>query len=59
MNIRYSLATGYVTRNPGIPLEIPDEDLEGLDEDARNEAIGRAVEDHAIRNGLLEWTEDK
>ena len=56
MKLHYFLADGYVSYNPGVPLEINDKRLEGLAEWEQTLEIAAQVEKDAAR--YLEWEED-
>jgi hypothetical protein len=54
MKVKWTLETGYVTRIPAFVVNVPDEDLEGLDEGQQEEIINAYIQDDFENN--ISWS---
>lgn len=55
MKISWNVYTGYVHRSPNLELEIPDEDLKGLNEKEIEDLVEECVEDEFYNKISFYW----
>lgn len=57
MKFKFAVSTGYVGCERSETVEIPDEELEGLDEEARDKVINDYYDEWLWENISTHWSE--